>query len=96
MRERDVENRLNEKIKTLGGLCLKWTSPGHTGVPDRIVFLPGGRIYFVELKAPGKRPRPRQDFMARELLAQGHKVYALDTINKVDAWIDRVENGYEV
>lgn len=96
MRERDVENYLKERIETLGGLCLKWTSPGCTGVPDRMVFLPSGRIYFVELKAPGKRPRPRQDFMFKTLLRLGHKVYLLDTQDRVDEWIDCVVSDHEI
>ena len=59
-RERDVEKKLVESVKRKGGLCPKFTSPGMDGVPDRIVLMPGGRIAFVELKAPGKRMRPLQ------------------------------------
>ena len=43
MREREIEKWLREQIKNLGGKALKFTSPGNDGVPDRIVFLPGGR-----------------------------------------------------
>ena len=42
MREREIEEWLREQIKNLGGKALKFTSPGNDGVPDRIVFLPGG------------------------------------------------------
>lgn len=50
--EREIEKKLLAKVKALGGRCPKWTSPGSSGVPDRIVLLPGGRIYFVETKRP--------------------------------------------
>lgn len=50
--EKDVERKLREMIESHGGLCLKWVCPGWAGVPDRICLLPGGRIYFVELKRP--------------------------------------------
>ena len=48
--ERDVERKLTEGIKALGGLSYKFISPGNAGVPDRIVILPGGHVVFVELK----------------------------------------------
>lgn len=50
--EKDIERKLRTNIETLGGLCLKWVCPGWSGVPDRIILLPGGRIYFVETKRP--------------------------------------------
>lgn len=49
-RESKIEAWLNEQIRKLGGRSYKFVSPGNPGVPDRIYFLPGGRIYFVELK----------------------------------------------
>lgn len=50
--EKDIEKKLRQKVEALGGRCLKWVCPGWSGVPDRIVLLPGGRIYFVETKRP--------------------------------------------
>lgn len=50
MLERDVEKLLVQGVKKLGGRAYKWVSPGEAGVPDRLVFLPGGRILIVELK----------------------------------------------
>ena len=50
--EKDIEAKLVKMIKSHGGLCLKWVCPGWSGVPDRICLLPGGRVYFVELKRP--------------------------------------------
>ena len=50
--ERDIERALVGAVKKHGGLCLKWVCPGWSGVPDRIVLLPGGRVVFVELKRP--------------------------------------------
>lgn len=50
MDEKTLERKLKERVKKLGGLCWKFTSPGTAGVPDRIVVLPDGQIIFVELK----------------------------------------------
>lgn len=50
--ERDIEEKLRKAVEKRGGRCLKWVCPGWSGVPDRIVLLPGARIYFVETKRP--------------------------------------------
>lgn len=50
--EKDIEKKLRTKVEGMGGRCLKWVCPGWVGVPDRIVLLPGARIYFVETKRP--------------------------------------------
>ena len=55
MREKDVEQKLVKAVKLAGGLCIKFTSPGFDGAPDRLVLLPFGRIAFIELKVPGKK-----------------------------------------
>lgn len=90
MRERDIERRLVGTIQKLGGLCPKWVSPGWDGVPDRIVLLPGGHIAFVELKAPGEKPRPLQVRRKRQLEALGFKVYIIDTKEQIGGVLDEV------
>lgn len=50
--EKDIEKKLTAMVHRNGGLCLKWVCPGWSGVPDRIILLPGGRVIFCELKRP--------------------------------------------
>ena len=50
MKEKDIENYLRTQVKKLGGIAYKFISPGNVGVPDRIIIMPNGKIYFVELK----------------------------------------------
>lgn len=50
--EKEIERKLVDMVKHHGGFCLKWVCPGWSGVPDRIILLPGGRVYFVETKRP--------------------------------------------
>ncbi len=52
------------------------------GVPDRLVLLPKGKIYFVELKAPGKKLRPLQLKRKEQLESLGFKVYVIDSYEK--------------
>ena len=56
MREKTVESRLVKAVQCMGGLCPKWVSPGLDGVPDRIAILPGGQVWFIELKKDGEAP----------------------------------------
>ena len=84
MQEKDIEKKLRIGIKGIGGLCLKWVSPGYTGVPDRMILLPGGIIRFAELKAPGKTERKRQIVVQRILRRMGFIVYnSVDSVDKV-------------
>lgn len=50
--EKEIEQKLVKMVKNHGGLCLKWVCPGWSGVPDRIILLPGGLVIFAELKRP--------------------------------------------
>ena len=52
--------KLEKAVRAAGGICPKLVSPGTNGMPDRMVLLPGCRIGFVEVKAPGQKPRPLQ------------------------------------
>jgi hypothetical protein len=88
MRERQIEIKLRDAVKVRGGLALKFTSPGTAGVPDRIVLTPDGRVFFVELKAPGKSLSPKQVKMAAVLERLGHKVWVIDSVEKVKGFVE--------
>ena len=93
MREREVEKALVKAVQARGGICPKWTSPGLDGVPDRIVMLPNGRIGFVELKAPGERPRPLQVARMRQIEALGYKCYVCDRVEMICGILEEIEGG---
>ena len=76
--EKAIEKKYRESVKKRGGLALKFVSPGFTGVPDRIALFPGGRIEFVELKAPGKKPTPRQLVVHEQFRKLGFTVRVID------------------
>ena len=92
--EADIEAYLREKVRAvLHGKAYKWVSPGNNGVPDRMVCLPGGRVVFAELQAPGKQPRPDQAAKHRELRALGFRVEVLDSKAAVDAFIEELRGA---
>lgn len=90
MRESFIEEKLTKAVKQNGGICWKFTSPGTAGVPDRIILMPKGRIAFVEVKAPGEKPRPLQLSRHRLLRRLGFKVYVLDALEDIEKIISEV------
>jgi hypothetical protein len=91
MREKAIEKKLVQAVKSAGGIALKFTSPGFDGMPDRIVLLPGGRMAFVEVKAPGEKPRPLQLARHRLLRRLGFKVYVLDDEHQIGGLLDEIQ-----
>ena len=90
MREKEIEQKLVAAVKNMGGIAPKWISPGFDGIPDRIVLLPHGKLAFVEVKAPGQRPRPLQEARHRLLRDLGFKVFVLDDKDKIGEIIDGI------
>lgn len=82
--EKTVEVYLRRRVKAAGGLALKLVCPGWTGVPDRIILMPGARVYFAETKDVGKKPRPRQMYVHSVLRGLGFKVFVPDCSTAVD------------
>ncbi|MDP4146945.1 MAG: VRR-NUC domain-containing protein [Bacillota bacterium] len=87
MRENIIEEYLRNKVKAIGGKAYKFVSPGNSGVPDRLVLLPGGRSIFVELKAPNNTPTAKQLLQHKKLRALGFTVLVIDSKEKVDEFI---------
>ena len=96
MRESVIEARLRKAVERAGGWCIKWTAPGFTGVPDRIILMPGGRVYFAETKAPGKHEHARQEYVQRRLRALGFEVFSsVDSTEKIDEIIAEIGGKQE-
>ena len=83
MLEKDIERKLREEVRKSGGLCLKFTPASWSGAPDRLVLFPGGRVFFVELKSPGAKPRPLQKVRIRKLREMGFHAEVLDNPNMI-------------
>lgn len=90
MKEKELEQMLVTAVKKHDGICPKLVSPGYDGMPDRMVLLKGGRMGFVEVKAPGEKPRPLQRARHRMLRKLGFKVYVLDSPEQIEEIIDEI------
>lgn len=92
MREKIIEQKLVTEVKKHGGICPKFVSPGFDGMPDRLMLLSHGRFAFVEVKAPGEKPRPLQMARHRLLRRLGFRVYVLDSEEQIGGIIDAVQS----
>ena len=90
MLERTIEQRLVEAVRKAGGLCPKFVSPGWDGVPDRIVLLPGGKLGFVELKAPGQKLRPLQRRRREQHECLGFRVFVVDGVEQIGGMLHEI------
>ena len=86
-KESRIEKYAREQIKARGGLMLKWVSPGTIGVPDDVVLWPGGKVHFIEFKAPGQKPTPKQAMLLERFRGLGQQVFVIDSIPVVDEYL---------
>ena len=91
MLERTIEQTLVREVRKHGGIAPKYTSPGTAGMPDRLVILPGGKVCFVELKAPGQKPRPIQVRQMARLTDLGCMVRTIDHPNQIQNLINDIQ-----
>lgn len=91
--EKYVEQKLVTKTKKMGGLAVKFVSPGLDGVPDRLILFPGGKVAFAELKAPGKKIRPLQEKRKRTLEGLGFRVYVIDNVEQIGGILHEIQTA---
>jgi hypothetical protein len=87
MKESTIEKHLVTQVKALGGMAYKFTSPAHRGVADRVVCLPDGQTWFVELKAPGGRLSELQKIFAEDMARMNQRYACLWNKEQVDEWV---------
>lgn len=91
MRERELERKLVNASKAMGGIAPKFVSPGFDGMPDRIVLLPHGKLAFVEVKREGQKPRPLQTARHGMLQKLGFPVFVLDEVGQIGEILNAIQ-----
>ena len=95
MLEKDIEKWLVEEVKKMGGLADKYVSPNNPGVPDRIVIMPGGKVYFVELKAQWGRLGNLQKWQRKRYESMGAQVRCVRGMGGAKAFVEELRNGIQ-
>lgn len=93
MREKTIEQKLIKAVKNAGGIAPKPVSPGFDGMPDRMVLMPEGKFGFVEVKVPGKKPRPLQAARHGLLRRLGFRMYVLDDPEQIGGIPDEIRTA---
>ena len=93
-REKQIEKYLRLRVEERGGVCMKFISPGQDGVPDRIVVMPSGLVYFVELKAESGKLSRIQKYQLKRLMDLNQicsvvygKEGVMEFLKDLDAWV---------
>lgn len=87
--EKQIEKKFVDAVRGIGGIALKFVSPGLAGVPDRLVLI-RGRAYFAEMKAPGEKMRPLQMRRKKQLELLGFRVFCIDSSEKINEVIREI------
>ncbi len=93
MKESTIEKYFVARVKAVGGRAYKFTSPAHRGVADRVVCLPNGQTWFVELKAPGGRLSELQKIFQSDMALLRQNYACLWSKEQVDEWVKENSSG---
>lgn len=98
MQEKDLERKVYQYVKSLGGIAVKWVSPSTVGVPDRICILPNGQVVFVELKSPNGKGRLsiKQKKMLEKLTNLGHRAICIKSLEEFKKEVENGKDGSRV
>ena len=89
--EKLIEKKLKNEVEKMGGLAIKFASSFYTGMPDRIVLMPGEKISFVETKSEGKKTTPRQNVVIGILRSLGFRVDIIDNLETLEKYVKSIK-----
>jgi hypothetical protein len=93
MNEKEIEKKLFAAVKKLGGIAQKQGPTNHSGKTDRLLIMPKGVTWFVEVKTTGKKLDPLQEVYRDELLKRGHNYAFIDDEKSLNELTKKLENG---
>ena len=89
--EKVLERKLMTGVKELGGMAIKIHSANFSGMPDRLILLPGNQLFFAEMKSEGRKPSPVQEVIMKKLQQQGCDVRVIDTHEKLETFLNYLQ-----
>ena len=82
MLEKDIEKAVKEYARSKGFLAYKFTSPGHSFVPDGLFISPKGGEFFIEFKRKGGKATPGQLREHDRIEKNNVFVFIVDTVEE--------------
>lgn len=89
--EKLLDRKLSKVVKDLGGWSIKLLATHVTGLPDRLCLLPGGNLFFAEIKTTNEKPTLIQRAVHKRLRAVGFKVYVVDRTEDIDSILTTID-----
>ncbi len=80
------------RVKDIGGVAFKFVSPSNRGVADRLVVLPQGVVWFVEVKKEGGRLSTLQNIFIAEMQRLQQNVRVVWSKEDVDDLIKEMQS----
>ena len=77
--ESHIQKKVIEHARSIGWLCYKFSSDSNRGVPD-FILMSLGVVFFIEFKAPGKKPRKNQLSQMRKIQSQEIPCFVIDNV----------------
>lgn len=93
--EKWLEAQLVKRVKAAGGHALKFASDTEIGYPDRLVLMPGGKAYWVEMKSTGEKPRLIQKIRHDELRKLGFEVHVISNEEQLNKFINHITQNQD-
>lgn len=91
--EKLLERKLRVGVKKLGGWSIKMLSGHVTGLPDRINLLPGGKVFFSEIKTTKKNPSKIQKVVMKKLRGLGFRVEVIDKSEQIEQILSEYDSN---
>ena len=88
MLEKEIETKVKEYARNKGWLAYKFTSPGHSFVPDGLFISPKGIVLFMEFKQLGKKPTPGQSREIARIIGHHTQCFVVDNAERGKEIID--------
>lgn len=85
--ESSLEAFFRQQVRLLGGLSIK-LAPLRKGLPDRLIVMPMGRMYLVELKADDGALSAAQKALHAKLAEKGVTVIVLTGRAGIQEWLN--------
>ena len=85
--EAKLEAMLRDGVRAMNGMAEKM-APTRWGMPDRLVLLPFGQVFLIELKTEQGRLRPAQTVWHSRARALGCEVVTLFGEGELRRWLD--------
>lgn len=90
MLEKKIEKELKKRVEDIGGISIKLVSQYQNGIPDRLVILPEGRVYFIELKTDKGRLSDLQIYQQNRLRRLKQNVRTIWTCEDIEEFMSEV------